>query len=79
MHTLLAVAVQPAALLDVPAAHTVQGMQVAKPAVVEKLLPATQLAQTRFATAEHADAMKLPAAHEDGAAQGAQLVAPADE
>ena len=69
VHTLLAVAVQPAALRDVPAAHAVQGVQVDAPAAVEKLLPATQLAQTRFAVAEHAEATYFPAAHEDGAAQ----------
>ena len=35
VHTLLAVAVQPAALRDVPAAHAVQGVQVDAPAAVE--------------------------------------------
>ena len=35
VHTLLAVAVQPAALLDVPAAHTAQGAQVDAPAADE--------------------------------------------
>ena len=35
VHTLLAVAVQPAALLDVPAAHAVQGVQVDAPAAIE--------------------------------------------
>jgi hypothetical protein len=35
VHTTLAVVVQPAALLDVPAAHVVQGVHVAAPAVVE--------------------------------------------
>ena len=69
VHTVLAVAVQPAALRDVPAAHAVQGVQVDAPAAAEKLLPATQLAQTRFAVAEHAEATYFPATHEDGAAQ----------
>ena len=69
VHTLLAVVVQPVTLLDVPAAHVVQGVQVDEPAAVEKLEPATQLAQTRFAVAEHAEATYFPATHEDGAAQ----------
>jgi hypothetical protein len=52
----LAVVVQPAALLDVPAAHTVHGVHVDAPAAVEKLLPATQDAQTRFAVGVHVEA-----------------------
>ena len=78
VHTTLAVIVQPAALLDVPAAHVVHGVHVAAPAAVEKLLPATQDAQTRFAVGVHAEATKLPAAHVDAAAQaehGAKPVA----
>ena len=56
VHKTLAVVVQPAALLDVPAAHTVHGVHAAAPAAVEKLLPATQDAQTRFAVGVHAEA-----------------------
>ena len=40
-----------------PAAQAVQGVQVAEPAAVEKLLPATQLVQTWFAVAVHVDEM----------------------
>ena len=69
VHTTLAVIVQPAALLDVPAAHVVHGVHVAAPAAVEKLLPAIQGAQTRFAVGVHVEATKLPAAHVDAAAQ----------
>ena len=43
-------------LLDVPAAHTVHGVHVDAPAVVEKLLPVTQDVQTRFEVVEHAEA-----------------------
>jgi hypothetical protein len=56
VHTTLAVVVQLAALLDVPAAHTVHGVHVDAPAAVEKLLPATQDAQTRFAVGVHVEA-----------------------
>ena len=35
VHTALAVLVQPAAFVDVPAAQTVQGVHVAAPAMVE--------------------------------------------
>jgi hypothetical protein len=56
VHTTLAVIVQPAALLDVPAAHVVHVVHVAAPAAVEKLLPAIQGVQTRFAVGVHAEA-----------------------
>jgi len=56
VHNTLAVVVQPAALLDVPAAQTVHGVHVDAPAAVEKLLPATQGEQTRFEVAVHVEA-----------------------
>ena len=56
VHTTLAVVVQPAALADVPAAHTVHGVHVDAPAMVEKLLPKTQDVQTKFAVGVHVEA-----------------------
>ncbi len=56
VQTTLAVVVQPAALADVPAAHTVHGVHVDAFAAVEKLLPATQGVQTRLAVAVHPEA-----------------------
>ena len=56
VHTTSAVAVQPAALADVPAAHVVHGVHVDAFAAVEKLLPATHGVQTRFAVGVHVEA-----------------------
>ena len=56
VQTTLAVVVQPAALADMPAAHTVHGVHVDAFAAVEKLLPATQEVQTRFAVGVHVEA-----------------------
>jgi hypothetical protein len=62
VHTELAVTVQPAALLDVPAAHTVQAEHDVALAA-DHVLPATQLAQVAFVVAVQGEARYLPAAH----------------
>ena len=56
VQTTLAVLVQPAAFANVPAAHVVHGVHVDAFAAVEKLLPATQDVQTRFAVGVHVEA-----------------------